>query len=132
MPTQEAPIPSKRKKVPRAASRNASPALDAIDLAILRHLTARPNLAIRELARRVRMSPPAVSERVLRLKEAGVIRREWLEVDPQSLGLSVAAHVRVRPMPGGLAKIVKLAQSTPQGVSRHRASGEWRSADPDA
>lgn len=78
------------------------------------------------------MSPPAVSERVLRLKEAGVIRREWLEVDPQSLGLSVAAYVRVRPMPGGLAKIVKLAQSTPQVVECHRATGEWRSADPVA
>ena len=70
------------------------------------------------------MSAPAVNERVLRLKDAGVIRREWLEVDPQALGLAVTAYVRVRPMPGGLAKIIKLAQSTPEVVECHRVTGE--------
>jgi Lrp/AsnC family transcriptional regulator, leucine-responsive regulatory protein len=124
MPVRETPIPAKRKKVARITSQRASPALDATNLAILRHLTAQPNLAIRELARRVDMSAPAVNERVLRLKDAGVIKREWLEVDPQALGLAVTAYVRVRPMPGGLAKIVKLAQGTPEVVECHRVTGE--------
>lgn len=124
MPAEETPIPSKRKKPARAASQSAGPALDAINLAILRHLTARPGLTIRELARRVEMSPPAVNERVLRLREAGVIKREWIEVDPQALGLGVTAYVRVRPTPGGLAKVIKLAQTTPQVVECHRVTGE--------
>src|SRR5215212_1525658 len=120
MPARELQIPSKRKKTARPASQTASPALDATNLAILRHLTAQPSLTIRALARRIDMSAPAVNERVLRLKEAGVIKREWLEVDPQALGLAVMAYVRVRPMPGGLAKIIKLAQSTPEVVECHR------------
>lgn len=124
MPIGETSIPSKRKKTAPPASQSASPALDATNLAILRHLTTQPGLAIRELARRVDMSAPAVNERVLRLKEAGVIKREWLEVDPQALGLAVSAYVRVRPMPGGLAKIIKLAQSTPEVVECHRVTGE--------
>ena len=124
MPVRERPIPAKRKKRAATASRSASPALDATNLAILRHLTAQPGLAIRELARRVEMSAPAVNERVLRMKDAGVIKRAWLEVDPQALGLGVTAYVRVRPMPGGLAKIVKLAQSTPEVVECHRVTGE--------
>jgi Lrp/AsnC family leucine-responsive transcriptional regulator len=124
MPARETPIPAKRKKSARPASQSASTALDATNLAILRHLIAEPGLAIRELARRVDMSAPAVNERVLRLKDAGVIRREWLEVDPQALGLAVTAYVRVRPMPGGLAKIIKLAQSTPEVVECHRVTGE--------
>jgi Lrp/AsnC family transcriptional regulator, leucine-responsive regulatory protein len=124
MQAGETPIPSKRKKTAPIASRTASTALDATNLKILRQLTAHPGLAIRELARRVDMSAPAVNERVLRLKEAGVIRREWLEVDPQALGLRVTAYVRVRPMPGGLAKVIKLAQSTPEVVECHRVTGE--------
>jgi Lrp/AsnC family leucine-responsive transcriptional regulator len=124
LPARETPIPAKRKKTAPPASQTASPALDPINLAILRHLTEQPGLAIRELARRVDMSAPAVNERVLRLKETGVIRREWLEVDPQALGLGVTAFVRVRPMPGGLAKIIKLAQSTPEVVECHRVTGE--------
>lgn len=123
-PARETPIPAKRKKSATIASQSASPALDATNLAILRHLTAQPAIAIRELARRVDMSAPAVNERVLRLRDAGVIRREWLEVDPLALGLTVSAYVRVRPMPGGLAKIIKLAQGTPEVVECHRVTGE--------
>jgi Lrp/AsnC family transcriptional regulator, leucine-responsive regulatory protein len=123
-PVRETPIPAKRKKTASIASQSASAALDATNLAILRHLTAQPGIAIRELARRVDMSAPAVNERVLRLKDAGVIKREWLEVDPQALGLAVTAYVRVRPMPGGLAKVIKLAQSTPEVVECHRVTGE--------
>ncbi len=118
------PIPAKRKKRAPIASRNASPPLDATNLAILRHLTAQPGLAIRELARRVGMSAPAVNERVLRLKDVGVIKREWIEVDPQALGLAVTAYVRVRPMPGGLSKIIKLAQGSPEVIECHRVTGE--------
>ena len=124
MPVRETPIPAKRKKAAPQALQTASAVLDATNLEILRQLTTHPGLAIRELARRVDMSAPAVNERVLRLKEAGVIRREWLEVDPQALGLGVTAYVRVRPMPGGLAKIIKLAQSTPEVVECHRVTGE--------
>jgi Lrp/AsnC family transcriptional regulator, leucine-responsive regulatory protein len=98
--------------------------LDATNLAILQQLTAEPGLAMRELARRVDMSPPAVSERVLRLRESGVIRREWLEVEPQALGLAVTAYVRVRPLPGSLAKVIKLAQTTAEVVECHRVTGE--------
>src|SRR6188474_253927 len=124
MPAGETPIPAKRKKIAPPALQTTSAALDATNLEILRHLTAQPDLAIRELARRVDMSAPAVNERVLRMKDAGVIKREWLEVDPHALGLAVTAYVRVRPMPGGLAKIVKLAQSTPAVVECHRVTGE--------
>ena len=124
MPAGETSIPSKRKKMTPVASRTASATLDATNVKILRHLTAQPGLAIRELARRVAMSAPAVNERVLRLREAGVIKREWLEVDPHALGLGVSAYVRVRPMPGSLAKIIKLAQGTPEVVECHRVTGE--------
>jgi Lrp/AsnC family leucine-responsive transcriptional regulator len=101
-----------------------SPLLDTSNLAILGHLSAEPRLAIRELARRVDMSAPAVAERIQRMREAGVIRREWLEIDQLAIGFAVLAYVRVRPMPGALPKIAELAQRTPEVLECHRVTGE--------
>ena len=44
-----------------------------------------------ELARRVGMSAPAVTERVRRLEEAGVIAGYRLDINPVALGLPPAA-----------------------------------------
>ena len=77
-----------------------------------------------ELARRIGMSAPAVRERVLRLEEAGVIAGYRLELAPAALGYAVCAFVRVRPVPGQLAKIAELARRLPQIVECHRITGE--------
>ena len=124
MQGEEANIITKRKKERSVAFQNTSPLLDATNLKLLAHLAADPRIAIRELARRVGMSAPAVTERVLRLREAGVIRREWLEIDQLALGLPVTAYVRVRPTPGALPKIIELALATPEVVECHRVTGE--------
>jgi Lrp/AsnC family transcriptional regulator, leucine-responsive regulatory protein len=115
---------TKRKKLAAKTLQNIRPLLDEVNLSILSQLMAEPAIATRELARRVGMSAPAVAERVLRLKDGGVILRQWLEIDPASVGLGVTAFVRVRPMPGGLQKVIKLAQATPQIVECHRVTGE--------
>ncbi len=70
------------------------------------------------------MSPPAVAERVARLREAGVIAGCRLDLDPKALGLPVTAYIRVRPGPGQLSKIAELAQRTPDVVECHRITGE--------
>jgi Lrp/AsnC family leucine-responsive transcriptional regulator len=97
---------------------------DPRNLDLLRHLRADPRIAISALARKVKMSAPAVKERVQRLEEAGVIQGYRLELDPAALGLPIAAVVRIRPMPGQLPKIAKLAQSLPQVAECHRITGE--------
>jgi Lrp/AsnC family leucine-responsive transcriptional regulator len=117
-------MPIKRTKKRLSALRRIHPLLDASNLVILGHLTAEPRLTMRELARRVEMSAPAVTERVLRLREAGVIRREWLEIDQEAIGFSVLAYVRIRPTPGSLPKIAELARRTPEVVECHRVTGE--------
>ena len=86
---------SKRKKTRPVAYRNVNPILDAANLAILGHLVGEPRIAVRELARRVGMSAPAVAERITRLREAGVIRREWIEIDSLS-DAAVTALARER------------------------------------
>jgi Lrp/AsnC family leucine-responsive transcriptional regulator len=97
---------------------------DARNLALLRLMCDNPRITISELARRIEMSAPAVRERVLKLEEAGVIRGYRMELDPTALGFPVAAFVRVRPMPGQLAKIATLAKRLPQVAECHRVTGE--------
>jgi Lrp/AsnC family transcriptional regulator, leucine-responsive regulatory protein len=97
---------------------------DARNLALLRLMCDNPRITISELARRIEMSSPAVRERVLKLEGARVIRGYRMELDPIALGFPVAAFVRVRPLPGQLAKIAALAKRLPQVVECHRVTGE--------
>jgi Lrp/AsnC family leucine-responsive transcriptional regulator len=102
----------------------SSAPLDDVNLRLLEHLQEDPRLTMAELARRVGMSAPAVTERVQRLEQAGVIAGYRLELDPKALGLPIAAYVRVRPAPRQLEKIAELAAATPQVVECHRITGE--------
>ena len=98
--------------------------LDDRNRKLLAALMKNPRSSIATLARRVGLSAPAVRERLLRLEESGVIKGWRVELDPQALGYPIAILVRVRPMPGQLPKIVKLAQSMPQVTECHRITGE--------
>jgi Lrp/AsnC family transcriptional regulator, leucine-responsive regulatory protein len=98
--------------------------LDAVNLRVLSELCASPRLSMSELARRVGMSAPAVTERVQRLERAGVIAGYRVDLDPAALGLPVTAVVRVRPGPGQLPKIAQVAQETPEVVECYRVTGE--------
>ena len=70
------------------------------------------------------MSAPAVRERVQRLEEGGLIRGYSVVLDAALLGYPVAVMIRIRPMPGQLARIIELAQRTPRIVECHRITGE--------
>ena len=98
--------------------------LDGVNLHLLRELRGEPRLSMTELGRRVGMSSPAVTERVHRMEEAGVIRGYRLDVDPVALGLPLTAYVRLRPNPGQLANFADLARAIPEIVECHRITGE--------
>jgi Lrp/AsnC family leucine-responsive transcriptional regulator len=98
--------------------------LDGVNLRLLRELRGDPRLSMTELGRRVGMSSPAVTERVRRMEEAGVIRGYRLDVDPVALGLPLTAYVRLRPNPGQLANFADLARAIPEIVECHRITGE--------
>ncbi|MGH2750144.1 MAG: Lrp/AsnC family transcriptional regulator [Actinomycetota bacterium] len=98
--------------------------LDPTNLRLLGELRSNPRMTMSELARRLGMSSPAVTDRVQRLEAGGVISGYRLELDPRALGWPVAAFVRIRPGPGQLANIAELAQRTPEVVECHRITGE--------
>jgi Lrp/AsnC family leucine-responsive transcriptional regulator len=98
--------------------------LDGVNVRILGELRDSPRLSMAELARRVGMSAPAVTERVQRLQQAGVIAGYHLDIDPAAVGLPVTAFARIRPMPGSLPKIAELAAEIPEVTECYRITGE--------
>ncbi|QLG62565.1 winged helix-turn-helix transcriptional regulator [Halorarum salinum] len=74
--------------------------LDDTDLDILRMLTEDGRRSYSDIAEAVDLSPPAVSDRVSRLRETGVIRRFTVDVDRSTLRAGAPTLVRVTPAAG--------------------------------
>jgi Lrp/AsnC family leucine-responsive transcriptional regulator len=98
--------------------------MDAIDRRILEELQRDGRLAMAELGRRVKLSAPAVAERVQRLERDRVITGYHAAVDPKAIGYPLAAVVRVAPAVRQLEKIREVARETPEVVECHRITGE--------
>jgi Lrp/AsnC family leucine-responsive transcriptional regulator len=98
--------------------------LDDINLRILSELRRDPRLTMAALGRLIGMSSPAVTERVRRLEEVGVIAGYRLEISPAALGLPIAAYVRVRPNAGQVQRVADLASQIPEVVECYRVTGE--------
>ena len=98
--------------------------IDEVNIRILEELQRDPRVTMSELGRRIGMSSPAVTERVRRLEEAGVIQGYRLELNPTALGLPITVYVRIRPNVGQLPNIAELAQQIPEVVECHRVTGE--------
>ncbi|HTP22171.1 MAG TPA: Lrp/AsnC family transcriptional regulator [Solirubrobacteraceae bacterium] len=100
------------------------PRLDDIDHKIISELSADGRVSFAELGRRTNLSSPAVTERVKRLEQVGVITGYRAEVDPRALGYQLTAIVRVKPAVRQLTKIAELAKEIPQIEECLRITGE--------
>jgi Lrp/AsnC family transcriptional regulator, leucine-responsive regulatory protein len=98
--------------------------LDRIDARLLQLLAADARMTVADLARKVRLSAPSVAERMKRLEEAGVIEGYSARINPQALGLKLAAWLRIRPTPGQLQRVAEILQGLPAIVECDRVTGE--------
>jgi Lrp/AsnC family transcriptional regulator, leucine-responsive regulatory protein len=105
-------------------SRYVTRPLDNIDRAIIAALDASGRMTVRELAEQIGLSSPSVTERIHKLEDAGAIRGYSIIVDPKVFGLGIAAHVRMRAMPGQVQRLAQLLIETPEIVEADRITGE--------
>lgn len=98
--------------------------IDDIDQCILQILSSDSRASLKELGQQAGLSSPAVSERLRRLEERGVIRGFTVEVDPSALGYTLQALVRIRPLPGKLHIVQKLIEETPEFTECDKVTGE--------
>ncbi|EFL37139.1 AsnC family transcriptional regulator [Streptomyces viridochromogenes DSM 40736] len=102
----------------------AADPLDATDMRILEALQRNGRASYAELARSVSMSPSAVTERVRRLEECGVVSGYSAVVSPEALGLDILAFVRLRYPTGNYKPFHDLLDTTPEIVEAHHVTGE--------
>ncbi|MFN6977014.1 MAG: Lrp/AsnC family transcriptional regulator [Gemmobacter sp.] len=101
--------------------------LDEIDRKILAALQEDASLSLDEIARRVNSSKTPVWNRIRRMREAGVILRQTVIVDPEALGYEACFFVLIRTSehdPEWLARFLAAVRSRPEVLEAHRLAGE--------
>ncbi|HCN46438.1 MAG TPA: AsnC family transcriptional regulator [Pseudomonas sp.] len=97
--------------------------MDDIDWKILGRLQGNGRMTYTELARHVHLSVPAVTERVKRLEEEGVIEGYAARVNPVAAGYQVGAMLAMTVPQPAKAKFLKLLQSIPEVLECHHITG---------
>src|SRR2546429_2107541 len=101
-----------------------STVLDETDWRILAALQRDGRLSYADLAREVSMSPSALTERVRRLEESGVITGYRASLDLSRVGLSILAWVRLRYPSGNYGPFDRLVSGTPEVLEAHHVTRE--------
>lgn len=97
---------------------------DDLDVRILEALQADARVSFSDLARQLSLSQPAISQRVRKLEEAGVIRGYHAEVDPAALGIGIQATVRLRTTHAHLDAALQRFSALPEVLAIYRLTGE--------
>ena len=86
-------------------------ALDAVDRAILRALTADARIPNNALADLVGVAPSTCLGRVRALRERGVIRGFYTDIDPASVGRAIQAMISVRMQSHARTRLAEFAET---------------------
>lgn len=97
--------------------------VDKVDQHILLLLQNQGRLSMTELGKIVGLSQPAVTERVRRLEEKGVISEYRAVVSPEKINLHVTAYLLFHSK--DCDKFVQFCKETPEVVECHRISGQY-------
>ena len=101
--------------------------LDDTDRKILAVMQEDASLALDEIARRTGASKTPVWNRIRRLREAGVIRRQVAILDPEALGLEACFFVLIRTSehdPGWAGRFLAAVRARPEVIEAHRLAGD--------
>jgi Lrp/AsnC family transcriptional regulator, leucine-responsive regulatory protein len=97
--------------------------LDEIGWHILDELQENARISFAELGRKVGLSTPAVTERVRKLEDAGVIAGYRTEVNPARAGLPITAFIRLSVVGEASARLAALIRELPEIAECHRTTG---------
>lgn len=107
-----------------AGVRQTGGSLDPLDHRILQELQSDSRLSMRELGRRVGLSAPAVTERVRRLEDAGVILGYGVRVASKPLGRTITAFIGVQDSGRNDPTLVRWATRHDGVLECHSVTGD--------
>lgn len=97
--------------------------IDEIDVRILRELQADSRISIRELSKRVNLSPPSVTERVKRLEEHHIIEGYTIRLNKKGLGFAIDCIIEVTMRDGQYEKFKSFIKDYPYSEWCYRIAG---------
>lgn len=101
--------------------------LDEVDRKILSLLQKDASLSLDQIADRVGASKTPVWNRIRKLRESGVIRRQVAILDPEALGLEACFFVLVRTSEhekDWAARFLQALRDRPEVIEAHRLAGD--------
>lgn len=101
-----------------------APALDVVDRKLLGLLADDASLSYAELGRSLNLSPPAVHERVKRLKRDGVIKATVAALDGPGLGKPLLAFIHVDTTGWGKSQELMDLAARPELEEIHSVTGD--------
>jgi Lrp/AsnC family leucine-responsive transcriptional regulator len=98
--------------------------IDPKDRLILEALQADARQSLASLVKRIGLSQPAMSERVRKLEDAGVIEGYGARVNLRVLGVGLQAIIRIATTHASIGKYLQLFDAMPEVLSADRVTGE--------
>ena len=98
--------------------------LDPTDRAILDRLQEDGRVSVADLGRAINLSASATADRLRRLTDAGIVTGYSATLDPEALGYSVTAFVRLAYPTGNYKPFHDVLETTPEVVEAHHVTGD--------
>lgn len=98
--------------------------LDEIDLAILNSLQENARLPFAEVGRSIGLTAPAISERVRKMEDAGVISGYHAAVNHARAGLPILVFVQLGLTPGRGREVTEILRGLPEVLECHHITGQ--------
>ncbi|RQS59876.1 Lrp/AsnC family transcriptional regulator [Burkholderia sp. Bp8963] len=98
--------------------------LDRLDWRILEALQTHARMTNTELGKQIGLSQPAISARIKRLEEQGVIEGYSARVNAELVGREISALIRIQTSHAQIARCLKTFAATPEIVEAHRITGD--------
>ena len=99
--------------------------MDATDKQILVLLERNARMSVKEIAASISLTPPAVSQRIRRLEQEGIIEGYTTVINLAGVGRSIRALISLSVPPASREEFLQLAQQQKAVLQCHHVTGEY-------
>lgn len=98
--------------------------MDTLNYGILKCLQGNARQSNAEIGRRVGISSPAVSERIKKMEDSGVIERYCTIISPYEVGYQLKAIITLRAFMGKLKPFLEKVKTFDEVINCYRITGD--------
>jgi len=99
--------------------------MDKIDLKLIELLQKNARYSLKHLAKEVFLSTPAVSARILKLEEAGIITGYHVQLDSMKLGYNIKAFINLEMTPKQKPEFYPFIAACPNVLECNCVTGKY-------